>query len=279
MFMLHVLLVLLLVELGWLVFTAYVAAARDLESLSNCTAYQHVVVLFDVSVASSWLISVLLLFLLLIGLDPCGCCTVVGLLDRIEDIKAREKRSIKLLDLECCLEDFNENKCQGLHGNSINSLKINYNLRQSCLCCRDKRSNHSSRAAMSDVVKAIGVLFGDFDVTFSDLVTGFLLTGHYQRELYEIERSSEVELTEVNLVTFLAEKTSYKSNIISISGVLNRNKINSCCNIYLKATVKLLKDNGSVSPTYETPHPVPLIKQEVEEVTTYLCNYFMNPSP
>ena len=208
MFMLHVLLVLLLVELGWLGFTAYVAATRDLDSLSNCTAYQNVVILFYVFVASSGLVNVLLLFLLLIGLDPCGCCTVVGLLDRIEDIKASEKRSDKLIDLECSLEDFNGNMtCHGLHGNSMNSSSIRYNLRQSCLCCRN-RPNSSSRTAMNDVVKAIGVLFGDFDVTISDLVTGFLLTGHYQRELYKLGKRPELELTEVNCITifFLSTK-------------------------------------------------------------------------
>ena len=39
--------------------------------------------------------------------------------------------------------------------------------------------------------------------------------------------------------------------------------------LYCKATVRLLKANGSVGPGYKTPDPVPLTtEQDVGEVTT-----------
>ena len=49
----------------------------------------------------------------------------------------------------------------------MNSLGMRHNLHQSCLCCRN-RPNYSSRTAMNDVVKAIRVLFGYYDVTKLD---------------------------------------------------------------------------------------------------------------
>lgn len=186
-FMLHILLLLCGVELGWLVFSTYVAGGADLSSVSTCAVYQRTVKLFYVAVGTTWLISLLLLVLFFINLDPCGCCTVVGVVDRIESHEeGRRVRYSRLQQMQ-----------MGGH---------------SCLsCCRRRRSRYTA-SALSDFVKILGVLFGDFDITFSDLTAGLLLSGNYQYQLYQKGKNPTEELRKVN-------KTKQKNNFLQRIGV------------------------------------------------------------
>lgn len=198
---LHVLLALFVVELAWLGFATYAATTESIKPATSCPAYQRVVVMYYVAIGTSWFVNLLLLFLFLGGLDPCGCCTVTGLLNGIDNIKKYEKENEKLIDLGESLDDFRKyNSIPGLYTNSINSAKIRSNYCRIC-CKRRDGLETSTLLAMKDVVRVVGVLFQDFDATFSDLVTGFLLTGHYQKHLYDLKKSPEAELTKVNKKT------------------------------------------------------------------------------
>ncbi len=186
-FMLHVLLLLCAVELGWLVFSTYVAGGADLSSASTCTVYQRIVKLFYIAVGTSWFISLLLLIFFFINLDPCGCCTVVGVVDRIESHE--EERRVRY--------------------NRLQQIQLGGH---SCLSCCRRRRNFFTTSALNDFVRILGVLFGDLDITFSDLTTGLLLSGNYQYQLYKKGKNPTEELRKV--ITYAMHGCLYKLNEI-----------------------------------------------------------------
>jgi len=167
----HVLLIVLLVELGWLVFSSYVAAEGDLKQLSQCAIYQRAVKLFYTSVATSWLINALLIVVFLAGLDPCGCFAVDRLVDRIERIKAYEDKHQALSSCGNCF----------------------------CCCCR----SIGTKAATGDLVRVLGQLFGGFDITLANLAVGLRLAAYYQTQLKKHDKSPDEELRKVGVVKVL----------------------------------------------------------------------------
>ena len=176
---LHVLLFLFVAEFCWLIFTTYVAASHSVRPMSECRSYENVAVMFYVAVGSSWLIYFILIAGYFIDVDPCGCCSVISLM-----------KNIHHLDSDSSLGS-DEYSAQGLHNKDNNLIA----------CCRCKgKMRRSTKTAMTDAVKSIGIIFGDFNATFTDLLAGFMLVKLYQKKLYLQGKSADAELCKVMLI-------------------------------------------------------------------------------
>ena len=175
-----------------------VASGSGQDVISNADRECSVMRLFLVAVILAWFISLLIMMLFMCNLDPCGCFVVS------RHIKNMVKRNKCKQDDETIrqrsLKDYKELKrVSGHHSNSIGSALCWAKFRQIfCPCVRRDGLSPFKKAAVSDVVNILRILFSDVDLTFSDLLAGFLLAGLYQRNLKAADKSRNRELTRVS---------------------------------------------------------------------------------
>lgn len=230
----YIVLVISVLEVGWLVFSTYAAVSAymsgdadteasgmdsELEgvasgmgaasgmgvasglggTVSDGAMECSVIVHFCVSVGLAWLVNVLVLLLTMCGLDPCGCFLATSYIKHIiNSHKFSEEEHEDVLQRS--LTDYSRlDHVRGRYTNYINSAVLLAKLRQMfCFVCRRDGLNHSRRSAIKDVVKVLWILFNEVDVTFSDILAGFLLASRYQRNLRMAGKNREYELTKVS---------------------------------------------------------------------------------
>ena len=67
--------------------------------------------------------------------------------------------------------------------------------RSMCCCYRRNGLNNSQKHAIKDTIKKFGVIFSDFDTTFSDLIAGMLLAHYYQRKIVQAHLDPTADLS------------------------------------------------------------------------------------
>lgn len=205
------------VELGWLVFSTYAAVSAylsvDMDTVmgvasgsgqgvvsgghvnSDCS----VILLFCVSVGLAWVLCLLIVALSMCVLDPCGCFLATRYIKHlINSHKYGEEEHDRLLQRS--LSDYDRHdRVKGRHSNHVGSALWWSKFRQTfCFCFRRDGLSTSKMTSIGDVVKVLSILFSDVDVTFSDLLAGFLLASLYQRNLKAAGKNREHELTKVS---------------------------------------------------------------------------------
>ncbi len=171
--------VLYVVEVVWAAFCTYVVVDEDVAENIDCDSFRKAVLVFLVMVYSYWLLLALIALLFLGFLDPCGCCCVAG---AIKNLK---------------LYDGSINEDVRLFNNRFNCSLWMSRFRAMFCCYRRNGLNGSKKLAIADVTRALGVIFSDFDATFSDKISGMLLAYHYQRRLVQNQLDPSAELKKV----------------------------------------------------------------------------------
>jgi len=178
---LHLFLLLFISELPWLVYSTQAATSSSVIPANNCTSYSNVVYMFYVEIGIAWVIYLIILAWYMIVVDPCKCFSIPILLKRLQPLKAQHLSS----------EATRPASNQGLH---------DVFCRVCCQCDGIKKKKKSARTAIADLLKTIGITFGDFNATFTDLGAGFMLVKQYQRDLSTQGKNPETELILVIIV-------------------------------------------------------------------------------
>ena len=167
-----------LCEIAWDSFSTYTVFSEAVSSPQvNCTSYENVLIIYRVVVLVDWAVLAVIFAIFLVLLDPLGCCLFRTLIRNIEDDLERVK-------LEADSEEGTVEHRPGIHKNYIDaSLWLHRCKRQYCQCLRRGGLSNSEQDALSDVVRAFGVLFSDVDFTFTDILSGFRLALVYHRNL------------------------------------------------------------------------------------------------
>ena len=165
----------------------------------RCSSYDTAVSLFSLLVGTGWLVCASILFSFGFLLDPCGCCLGSTFVKRIAKKQKYHKEDYSDV-AERSLTDFDKfDSVKGRYANEVGCSLVCAKLRETfCFCCRRDGLKTSRADALSDVVQVLRVLFSDLDVTFSDLLAGFLLASLYQRKLKAAHKDRDHELSEVS---------------------------------------------------------------------------------
>jgi hypothetical protein len=221
-----VIIVLFVLEMVWLLFSTYSAISANLnadtavvmadvmdvgvanESMADGSGEGvasgtdegecYVVLLYSISVGLAWFSSLLITALTTCSLDPCGCFIPTRYIKHI--MNAHKYGGDDETVLQQSLGDYDRlNHVKGHYSNQIGSTLFWARFRQTfCSCVHRDGLSLSKRDALGDVVSVLGLLFGDVDRTFSDLLAGFLLASLYQRNLKAAGKNWEEELTKVS---------------------------------------------------------------------------------
>ncbi len=164
----------------------------------SCPAYESAVSLFSVLVGIGWVVYVVILLSFLALLDPCGLCLGSRFVNRISKTQKYHKEEYSEV-VEKPLTEFDKfDSVKGRYSNAVGSSILSAKLRETfCFCGRRDGLKNSRAEALSDVVQVLRILFSDLDVTFSDLLAGFLLASLYQRKLKAAGKNRDHELNEV----------------------------------------------------------------------------------
>lgn len=163
--------VVFLIEVLWSVYTLIVLVGERVTERLDCSSFRDAIFAHLVLVMLEVLLIAIVAVLFFGFLDPCGCCCVSGL---IKNLRKYDKELDKNLD----------EAHAGLHGNEIDPNLLAGRLRALvCCCCRRGGLNNSRRLAIADVTRALGLIFDDFEATFTDKVSGFFLAYQYQKNL------------------------------------------------------------------------------------------------
>lgn len=184
-FFIYIALSIYLFEIAWDTFSTYTVFSDTVSSLQvNCTSYRNVLSIYRAVVFIDWAVLAVIFAVFFVLLDPLGCCLFKSLIRNIEDDLERAR-------LEVDGEDGTVEHRPGVHKNYIDgSLWLHRCKRQYCQCLRRGGLSNSEQDALSDVVKAFGVLFSDVDFTFTDILSGFRLALVYHRRLTAIKNTS-----------------------------------------------------------------------------------------
>lgn len=165
-------------EIAWDTLSTYTVFSETVSSLQvNCTSYKNVLTIYRVVVLFDWTVLAVIFAIFFVLLDPLGCCLFRTLIRNIEDDLDRAR-------LEADSEDSTVEHIPGVHKNYIDaSLWLHRCKRQCCQCFRRGGLSNSEQDALSDVVRAFGVLFSDVDFTFTDILSGFRLALVYHKKL------------------------------------------------------------------------------------------------
>lgn len=229
----YILMVLSVVEFYWLVFSTYAAATNADGSIAVSSgmgegvasgieegvasgmdegvasgigsgefgngATCRTVVLFRTAVGLAWVVFSVILVLFMTLMDPCGCFLPFHHIQKV--VTAHKYYDMERDALEESLTGYDKyDSIEGFHRNNVNCSLLWAKFKQIfCSCCRRDGLSSSKRAALGDVVKVLGILFSDVDVTSTDLISGFLLTRLYQKKLKAVNKHPETELTQVHL--------------------------------------------------------------------------------
>lgn len=169
------------VEIGWAAFCTYVVMDEAVAKEIDCDSFRQAVFLFVVMVYTYWFLLATIALLFLGFLDPCGCCCVSGLIKNLHFYNGTKNLEIRLFN------------------NRVDCTLMMSRFRALCCCHRRNGLNGSKRLAIADVTRALGVIFSDFDATFSDKIAGMLLAYHYQRRLVQANLNPTAELKKVSL--------------------------------------------------------------------------------
>ncbi len=172
---LHFQIHLYLVEFPWLIYSTYVCFNPSLHRSDECKAFNNAVKMYYAAVGLSWVVFLVIVTALAIDIDPCGCCSVINIWTSLQKEISEEN----------------------LEKKKTGNAKKNWPFCNVCSCCRNPLTLISTRTAMADAVRAMGVIFQDFDSTISDLLAGYVLVGLHQRRLYYQGKSPESELNQV----------------------------------------------------------------------------------
>ena len=178
-FFIYVAFLIYFIEVGWDSFSTYTVFSDTVTAtdLINCTSYTNVLTIYRAVVLIDWAVLAAIFVIFSFFLDPLGCCMFRSM---IRNIEADLEQSRVESDGGSESGEYRP----GVHKNYIDaSLWLHRCKRQYCQCLRRGGLSSSEQEALSDVVRAFGVLFSDVDCTFTDVLSGFRLALSYQRNL------------------------------------------------------------------------------------------------
>lgn len=193
------------VEIAWEIFSTYVVVDKRINGAVDCSSYNTAEAIYTVFVFVNWAALAVLVALFCIFLDPLGLCCVSS----IVNVHQKPHQA-----------DGEEQQQQDTNSGVYRSHVSAHQFAQLYL---------NKRLALNDAAKALGGLLGNFNATFTDKVSAFILAAYLQK------------------------------------GLRNKKDQDPRGDELCQATVLLLKQDGNVGPDYNMD-PTEVIDEKTQEL-------------
>ena len=147
------------VEIAWEIFSTYVVVDKRINGAVDCSSYNTAETIYTVFVFVNWAALAVLVALFCIFLDPLGLCCVSS----IVNVHQKPHQA-----------DGEEQQQQDTNSGVYRSHVSAHQFAQLYL---------NKRLALNDAAKALGGLLGNFNATFTDKVSAFILAAYLQKGL------------------------------------------------------------------------------------------------